>query len=656
MPSKKGGGKKKDDAGDALTRIAIISTSRCKPKKCRQECKKACPVVKMGKLCIEVGPKSKMAFISEPLCIGCGICVKRCPFEAVQIINLPKDLERNTTHRYGANSFKLHRLPMPRPGQVLGLVGTNGIGKSTALKILAGKMKPNLGRYDDLPDWEEILVHFRGSELQNYFTKILEDRMKATIKPQYVDHIPRAVRGTVGDILKKKDERSELEEWDVLGWAVAEAELRHVMNREVGVLSGGELQRFAIAAVAVQSSDVYMFDEPSSYLDVKQRLTAAHMIRQLLDGDLGCRRYVLVVEHDLAVLDYLSDYVSVLYGQPGGYGVVTMPFSVRVGINAFLAGYIPTENLRFRDDALSFKVSERADSNEEGKNDVMRNYTYPAMSRTQTRKASKFILHVEEGSFTDSEIIVLLGENGTGKTTFVRMLAGLLKSDKQIELEEEGFEYEASLAGVPDLNVSYKPQKISPKFRGTVRELLHKRVREAYIHPQFISDVMKPLNMDGIIDNGVQTLSGGELQRLAICLSLGVPADVYLIDEPSAYLDSEQRINCAKVIKRFIMHSKKTAFVVEHDFIMATYLADRVVVYTGRPGIEATATSPQGLLTGMNQFLKSLEVTFRRDPTNFRPRINKKGSQKDAEQKKSGNYFFMASNDDEEEDDDFDDI
>jgi len=136
--------------------------------------------------------------------------VKKCPFEAISIINLPKDLEKNTTHRYGPNSFKLHRLPMPRPGQVLGLVGTNGIGKSTAIKILAGKIKPNLGRYDTPPDWEEILVHFRGSELQNYFTKILEDTMKATIKPQYVDHIPRAVKGKVGDILKQKDDVSLL--------------------------------------------------------------------------------------------------------------------------------------------------------------------------------------------------------------------------------------------------------------------------------------------------------------------------------------------------------------------------------------------------------------------------------------------------------------
>ncbi|KAL3912394.1 MAG: hypothetical protein SGILL_006902, partial [Bacillariaceae sp.] len=543
----------------------------------------------------------------------------KCPFEAINIINLPKDLERNTTHRFGPNSFKLHRLPTPRPGQVLGLVGTNGIGKSTALKILSSKLKPNLGNYDREPGWEDILVYFRGSELQNYFTQILEDKMKATIKPQYVDAIPRSsIKGSVGKILKDKDDRSAVEERDVFGWAVDQAELRHLLTRDIKVLSGGELQRFAIAACAVQLSDVYMFDEPSSYLDVKQRLTAAHMIREILETKDGDRRYVMVVEHDLAVLDYLSDYVCVLYGTPGAYGVVTMPFSVRQGINAFLAGFIPTENLRFREASLTFKVSERAEADRG--DDFMKSYSYPAMTRTMTRGKDKFILHVDKGEFTDSEIIVLLGENGTGKTTFVRMLAGLQKSDEQEKLEADGYDYEASQAGVPDLNVSYKPQKIAPKFQGSVRELLHKRCRESYVHPQFISDVMKPLMIDNIIDFNVQKLSGGELQRVAMVLALGKIADVYLIDEPSAYLDSEQRINCAKVIKRFIMHAKKTAFVVEHDFIMATYLADRVVVYTGNPGIEARATSPQSLLTGMNQFLKHLEVTFRRDPVNFRPR------------------------------------
>ena len=123
--------------------------------------------MRSGKQCIEVAPEYRIAYISERLCIGCGICPKKCPFDAINIINLPTNLETQVTHRYSANSFKLHRLPMPRPGQVLGLVGTNGIGKSTALKILSGKLKPNLGRYDNPPDWEDILKYFRGSELQS---------------------------------------------------------------------------------------------------------------------------------------------------------------------------------------------------------------------------------------------------------------------------------------------------------------------------------------------------------------------------------------------------------------------------------------------------------------------------------------------------------
>lgn len=136
-------------------------------------------------------------------------------------------------------------------------------------------------------------------------------------------------------------------------------------------------------------------------------------------------------------------------------------------------------------------------------------------------------------------------------------------------------------------------------------------------------------------------ISGGELQRVAIVLALGKPADIYLLDEPSAYLDVEQRIVAARVIKRFILHAKKTGFIVEHDFIMATYMADRVIVYEGEPGIDCTASAPKSLLEGMNQFLKQLAITFRRDPSNFRPRINKAESVKDREQKESGNFFVL---------------
>eukprot|EP00090_Calanus_glacialis_P033788 TRINITY_DN5625_c0_g1_i1.p1 TRINITY_DN5625_c0_g1~~TRINITY_DN5625_c0_g1_i1.p1 ORF type:complete len:611 (-),score=179.30 TRINITY_DN5625_c0_g1_i1:386-2218(-) len=605
--------KKKQPVEEAtkLTRIAIVSTDKCKPKRCRQECKKSCPVVRMGKLCIEVTTNDKLAVISEELCIGCGICVKKCPFEAITIINLPSNLEKCTTHRYSQNSFKLHRLPIPRPGEVLGLVGTNGIGKSTALKILAGKQKPNLGRFTNPPDWTEILAYFRGSELQNYFTKILEDDLKAVIKPQYVDQIPRAVKGSVQQLLDKKDERKNQQ-------TVCEMlDLIKVKDRNVEDLSGGELQRFACAMVCIQAADIFMFDEPSSYLDVKQRLNAALAIRNLISPD----KFIIVVEHDLSVLDYLSDFVCCLYGVPGAYGVVTMPFSVREGINIFLDGFVPTENLRFREDALVFKVSENA-SEEDIKR--MTRYDYPKMSKT----LGSFKINVAAGQFSDSEILVLLGENGTGKTTFIRMMAGKLPPDD-------------GSGEVPSLNISYKPQKISPKSQGTTRQLLHDKIRDAYIHPQFCADVMRPLKIDDIIDQEVQNLSGGELQRVAMALCLGKPADVYLIDEPSAYLDSEQRLVAAKVIKRFILHAKKTGFVVEHDFIMATYLADRVIVFDGKPSVETTANTPQALLGGMNKFLGQLMITFRRDPNNFRPRINKLNSIKDCEQKLSGNYFFL---------------
>ncbi|SGZ46594.1 CIC11C00000000918 [Sungouiella intermedia] len=610
-----GKGAKKNAPASKGTRIAIVSTDKCKPKKCRQECRKACPVVKTGKLCIEVTPASKIAFISETLCVGCGICVKKCPFDAINIINLPTNLDAETTHRYSANSFKLHRLPTPRPGQVLGLVGTNGIGKSTALKILAGKQKPNLGRYDDPPDWEEILKYFRGSELQNFFTKVLEDDIKAIIKPQYVDNIPRALAKSavkdVAGILKAKLERKE--DWEYVARIL---ELKPVMKRDVANLSGGELQRFALAMTCVQKAQVYMFDEPSSYLDVKQRLRAAEMIRSLLDPTT----YVICVEHDLSVLDYLSDFVCILYGAPSVYGVVTLPSSVREGINIFLDGFIPTENMRFRDESLQFRLADAADGLIL---DHSSSLEYPELEKTQ----GDFHLKVEKGDFTNSEILVMFGENGTGKTTFCKILAGALETDKKTNL--------------PRMNISMKPQKIAPKFPGTVRQLFFKKIKAAFLNPQFQSDVVKPLKIDNIIDQEVQVLSGGELQRVALVLALGVPADIYLIDEPSAYLDSEQRIVCSKVIRRFILHAKKTAFIVEHDFMMATYLADRVIVFEGQPSKDALAKAPESLLTGCNRFLKNLNVTFRRDPNSFRPRINKKDSQMDKEQKAAGNYFFL---------------
>ncbi|BAF08481.1 ABC transporter E family member 2 [Oryza sativa Japonica Group] len=597
------------------SRIAVVTEDRCRPSKCGQQCRKRCPVNATGRQCIEVTPSSRVSLISEELCIGCGICVKVCPFDAIQIINLPSDLDKETTHRYGPNSFKLHRLPVPRPGQVLGLVGTNGIGKSTALKILAGKVKPNLGKFTDPPNWDEIMRNFRGSELQKYFTRLLEDKMKATMKPQYLDHIPKSVTGKVGDLLSKKDERH------MKNLLCDTLELNQVLDRDVSALSGGELQRFAIAARAMEEADVYMFDEPSCYLDVKQRLKAAQVIRSLLQP----KNYVIVVEHDLSILDYLSDYICCLYGTPGAYGVVTLPSSVREGINIFLDGFIPTENLRFREEKLTFRVTESTEEIVEGQ--TYQCYRYPTMTKTRCG----FKLSVTEGSFNDSQIIVMLGENGTGKTTFIRMLAGRVKPDKVGDEEVD----------VPEYTVSYKPQELISKYSSTVRDLLFEKVPGSCTQAQFRSDVMKPLKIEQLMDRQVPTLSGGELQRVALCLCLGKPADIYLIDEPSAHLDSEQRLLAAKVIKRFILHEKKTAFVVEHDFIMATYLADKVVVFEGKPSVDCIANAPEPLASGMNRFLSHLDVTFRKDPTTYRPRINKLGSIKDAEQKAAGCYYYL---------------
>lgn len=588
-------------------RIAVVDPARCKPKKCGRECKKQCPVVRMGKSCVEVESSSKIAWISEVLCNGCGICVKKCPMSAIKIVNLPKALEWEAIHRHGPNGFVLHRLPVPRLNQVLGLVGANGTGKSTCLKILSGKVCPNLGDgAADSSSWEDALNRFKGSELQNYLERARCGDLKAVVKPQYVDALPKQARGTVRQLLR--DERGSL------AGLVRDLDLETVLDRDLSVLSGGELQRFAVAACCARDCRVYLFDEPSSYLDVKQRIRVARCIRDARRED----GYVVVVEHDLSILDYVSDFVCLLYGTPSAYGVVTAPYGRREGINVFLDGYLPAENVRFRDFALRFDASEREDvaaARTAG-------WSYPDAQVVLGN--GDFRLQVEAGQFSNSEIVVLMGENGTGKTTFVQLLAGQLNQGE-----------------AAPFSVSHKPQKIAPKGDMTVVQLLQNKIRGALSDSQFVSDVLKLLKLEDLYDRSLQELSGGELQRLAIAVCLGTPADVYLIDEPSAYLDSEQRLLVAKLLKRFVYRRKVAAFVVEHDFVMATYLADRVVVFSGVPSSSARASAPRSLLSGVNEFLRSLDVTFRRDPKSFRPRINKPNGRRDQEQKAAGTWFAV---------------
>jgi len=440
-------------------------------------------------------------------------------------------------------------------------------------------------------------------------------------------------------------------------------DLLHLLDREVQELSGGEQQRLAIARAVMADANVYMFDEATSFLDVRQRLAATEVIRSLVVGEGTAPKYVIVVEHDLAVLDFMSDFVHLLYGEPGCYGVVTKRAGLRNGINSFLNGYIPAGNMRFRSEALHFKVSQTsaAEIKELGLGAEAESKVgwreYPAMTKTLSSEgqASTFTLHVEAGGFTDAEVIGLMGENGTGKTTYLQMLAGL--HDKTIlpgeDAGQKTHDYApVSLLGM-GITMSYKRQDYAPKFRKytkTVRELFERNLQAAFQDSLFKHFVLKPLHIEELLDLNVATLSGGELQRLAITVCLGTPAMVYLIDEPSAGLDCEQRVIVAKVIKRWVVsHLGRTCFVIEHDCLMMSALADRMILFTGTPGVESTACSPSSVADGFNSFLRTLDVTFRRDPSTHRPRINKSGSIKDREQKSAGTFYLLDNDDEDDE-------
>jgi ATP-binding cassette subfamily E protein 1 len=171
-----------------------------------------------------------------------------------------------------------------------------------------------------------------------------EGKLKISYKPQYVDRIPKAISGKVSEILEKVDQRKALDN------LAEDLELKKIWDRPLDILSGGELQRVAVSAALCREADVYLFDEPSSYLDVKQRLEVAKAIRSLKE----LQKIVVVAEHDLAIIDYLSDQICVFYGEPSVYGVVSHVHGVRTGINIYLEGYIPDENMKFRKEAIIF--------------------------------------------------------------------------------------------------------------------------------------------------------------------------------------------------------------------------------------------------------------------------------------------------------------
>lgn len=592
-----------------MVRVAVLDPDFCKPGDCSKECIRFCPIVRTGAEAIKYEPEMNRPIVAENLCTGCGICVKKCPYGALKIVNLPDELEELCVHRYGPNTFKLYRLPVPKEGMVVGLLGPNGAGKSTSLKILGGEIQPNLGLYDCPPDWKSILRFFRGSELHNYFKKLSEKKLRVVTKPQYIDQAPRRISGTVLEILKRIDERGALDE--VSEYLL----LKPLYEKDIHSLSGGELQRVAIAAAALREADVYIFDEPSSYLDIYQRLKMASLVRSLAKES----KYVLVAEHDLAVLDYLSDQVCLFYGKAGVYGIVSKPHGVRVGINLYINGYIPDENIRFRSYPINFNLSPvPKDWHSE---DIL--LKWPAFKKS----LGDFTLISMPGTIHKGEVIGIVGANGTGKTTFVKVIAGVTQPT-------EGYINDFGV------KVSYKPQYVVPNTDKTIREVLESVEPSVLNDPWFKEEVYVPLEIEPLLDRRASSLSGGELQRVAVAICLARDAKLYLLDEPTAHLDVEHRLAVSRCTRRVVEKRGSAALVVEHDIVAIDLIADSIMVFSGTPGMYGVANPPTSLRKGMNQFLKELQITFRRDPETRRPRVNKKDSWLDRYQKEINEYYY----------------
>ena len=594
------------------TRIAVVDKDLCQPRKCSQECIRFCPVVRTGKRAIYFDEQLNRPVITD-LCTACGICVRKCPFEAITIINLPSELDEDCVHQYGPSGFKLFRLPMLKQGKVIGVLGQNALGKTTIANILAGSLIPNLctggGGKDD------VVRRFRGTELQTYFTRLYSNQLRVIHKTQYIELIPMAVKGKVRDVLMKVggDEGKVL---DVAG----KLNLTHLLDRDVSVLSGGELQRLAIAAAMLRSGDVYIFDEPTTHLDITERLRVAKAISELASGG----RYIVVIDHDLAVLDYLADLVVILYGKPGAYGVVSSIRGAKEGINEYLKGYLTNENMMIRREAITFRVTPPP-------REVRRERVMVEWDRL-TKGLGDFKLIAQPGQLMRGEVVGVLGPNGIGKTTFARLLVGELQPDEGVVMP------------YGQVRISYKPQYIrdvAVKYPDlTVNALISKVAGPDYREKPHWPDLANSLLLNPIMDKGLGELSGGELQRVMIAAALLKDAELYVLDEPMVYLDIEQRIRTARVIARLAEERESTVLFIEHDVTMLDYVSTTVMVFEGEPGRLGIANPPTSLRDGMNTFFKAQDITFRRDARNGRPRINKRGSVMDRVQREVGEYYY----------------
>ena len=585
--------------------MSVLLEERCKPnsnafaylKKYSEMCERECIQVE--------GSKCK---ILETACPVCFTRAKHCPDGAVKIINLPEELDTDLTHSYGENAFRLFRLPSPRQEQIVGILGPNGIGKSTAINLLSGTFRPNLGDWENSsPDWDEVISTFPRGELRDYLGMVSTGEVSIAVKPQYIDKLPRIFDGEVRELLARVDDRGEMENYtELMG-------ISHILDRKLGDLSGGELQRVAICATLLKEADVYFFDEPSSYLDIYERMRMVGVVRGL--AEKGKR--VLVVEHDLAILDVLCDLIHVIYGERSAYGIFTPPRSTRTAINAYLDGFLPEENVRIRDKPIQF-LRGRNRGEEVGT---------PILKWGDIEKTlGDFSLTTGKGEVKSAEVVGVVGPNATGKTTLVKIIAGEIDPD-------EGW-------CTMDAKVSYKPQHVRADFEGTVQEWLDTEIGGKWRSGEFHTQVTRALQVDKMVDLHATKLSGGELQAVSIAICLGKEADLYLFDEPSAHLDANARMEAAKAIRRTMESNEKAAMVIDHDTYFLDIVSDSVLVFQGEGGDHGKAIGPLSLRKGMNLFLSDADVTFRRDIESHRPRINKPSSRKDREQKSSGEYFY----------------
>lgn len=583
-------------------RIAVLDRDLCQPRKCSKECFKYCPKVRTGDETIVFDEVDDRPIISEVLCVGCGICIKKCPAAAIKIVNLPEKLKTQEVHRFGENGFVIFGLPVPHEGSVGGILGSNGIGKSTSIKILTGSLKPNLGKKEGVGT-KELLKYFAGSELQNYFKNLTDGKIRSSYKIQNID-VYQKFDGRVCDLLKEENEKDN----EYLQKIIELLDLNNAYDRNVADLSGGELQRVAIAISLLKNADFYFFDEVTPFLDIFQRMKIANIIQNLSQD-----KNVLIVEHDLAVLDLLTDTIQIIYGEPGVYGITTKPIGSRSAINQYIDGYLKNENIRIRDKSIRFEVH-APKSNVEL--EVLKSF-----GRIY-KKYDDFSLEVNPGEFRKGEIVGGVGPNAIGKSTLAKLFAGVIKpTEGELDL---------------GLKISYKPQYVKGNSDILVSDLFG-----AYaLDNQFYEQYMKPLRLELLMKKKLSMLSGGELQRVAIVLCLCRDADMYILDEPSAHLDVEERILISKIIRRSIEDKDATALVIDHDIYVIDLVSDRLLVFLGKPGVSGKTSGPLEMRDGMNMFLKMLGITFRRDEETKRPRINKLNSRLDRQQKEIGEYYY----------------